>query len=562
MDLVYFALFVSVLIFVHELGHFTWAKIFGVKVLMFSIGFGPKIIRIRGHETEYCIGILPLGGFVKMLEERTREPVLPEDKHRTFEAQALWKRFIIVLAGPAMNLLFPVLLYVTVFASGTGHAPATIGTVLPGRAADGKLLPGDRVLAIDGTRITTFIELERSVRKNPEKELKFSVFRDNRDLEVSITPDARMEERVFGSVDRIGFIGVGPHRHAAVLGIRAPESPAFRAGLRTFDVVTEIRGAPVRSYADLERLLAENRGETVPVTYLRPRPVVAALGALGDLYVYESGLAALTPDPTGATITERTGIELGELYLADIDSGSPEYAAGMRPGDRIESIDSVAVTSWSTYEEALMALPRRQHTVEFARGGERFLITVELATKTLVSDAKNPGLEERAATSAVLGGRNWAPRVPEKSVGRPSLLYYALPSALDETITVIRFITRGFAAILEGELSLSTIGGPITVFDVVIEERQRGANYLLWAMAVISINLGLINLFPIPVLDGGHLFFFAVEALMRRPVPLRVREVASLFGLITLVLLMVLALKNDVERRWDVIAAQVNELVG
>src|SRR6185369_14287592 len=114
MDFVYFIVLVSSLILVHEFGHFLFAKVFGVKVLTFSIGFGPKIIRLRGRETEYCVGILPLGGFVKMLEENRQEPVLPEDKKRTFEAQALWKRIIIVIAGPAMNVLFPVLLYFAV----------------------------------------------------------------------------------------------------------------------------------------------------------------------------------------------------------------------------------------------------------------------------------------------------------------------------------------------------------------------------------------------------------------------------------------------------------------
>src|SRR5437870_1871144 len=112
MDLLYFVILISVLIFVHESGHFAFAKVFGVKVITFSIGFGPKIVRLRGKETEYCIGILPFGGFVKMLEESKRsEPLLPEEKHRTFESKALWKRIVIVLAGPAMNVLFPLVLY-------------------------------------------------------------------------------------------------------------------------------------------------------------------------------------------------------------------------------------------------------------------------------------------------------------------------------------------------------------------------------------------------------------------------------------------------------------------
>src|SRR6516164_2780733 len=136
MDLLYFVILISALIFVHELGHYAWAKIFGVKVITFSLGFGPKILRIRGKETEYCVGLVPLGGFVKMLEE-TRGPtaILPEDRKRTFESQALWKRIVIVLAGPAMNVVFPVVLYTSVFLEDREFSPPTVGVVVPGKPA-------------------------------------------------------------------------------------------------------------------------------------------------------------------------------------------------------------------------------------------------------------------------------------------------------------------------------------------------------------------------------------------------------------------------------------------
>ena len=118
----------------------------------------------------------------------------------------------------------------------------------------------------------------------------------------------------------------------------------------------------------------------------------------------------------------------------------------------------------------------------------------------------------------------------------------------------------GIIRIAEGKVSLSTLGGPITVYDVVGEQSQKGVSYFVWAMAVISINLGLINLLPIPVLDGGHLLFFLFEAVLRRPLPLRVREIASLVGMLLLFGLMGVAFKNDVERRWEVIQGQVEEL--
>ena len=549
MDLVYFAVVVSVLIFVHELGHFVWAKFFGVKVLMFSIGFGPKLVRIRGRETEYCIGLLPLGGFVKMLEENRQEPVLPEDKHRTFDSQAWWKRALIVMAGPAASILFPVILYVGVFAGESEFSPPTVGVVLPNHAAYGKLKPGDRVLEIDGVRISTFAELQRTVRMSPGVELSFKVFRDNKHVDVSITPDESSANRGLGIIDQIGSIGIKPHRPAPVVGIVDQSSPAYRAGLRTFDLITEVRGQPVSTFADLDKLIAENRGETVPVTYLRPTRVDSALGTLGDMYVYESGLAALTPESSGTNLPERTGMELADLYIADVDTRSPEYRAGMRTGDRVLAVDDMTLSTWSMYGEMMRASPLSARHVTWLRGGRKMSADVRLRVEELVNEYGAPPVP-------ILGARNWQLTRPEESVGRPSLFRYALPTALDETADVIRFIVAGIEQIAKGELSLSTIGGPITVYDVIVQERQKGPSYLLWAMAVISINLGLINLLPIPALDGGHLLFLGIEAVSRRPVPLRVREVASLFGLIVLVVLMGLAVKNDVEKRWDIIAAK------
>lgn len=555
MDLLYFALLCSVLIFVHELGHFVWAKIFGVKVLTFSIGFGPKIIRLRGRETEYCVGVLPLGGFVKMLEENRQEPVLPEDRRRTFEAQALYKRVIIVLAGPAMNVLFPILLYFGVYAGETRFLPPSVGQVLPGHPAEGKLEPGDRILAIDGRRVSTFAEVHRIVAESPNKELTFRIFRGTAQTDVKLVPEERLEKKPLDIVDKVGEIGIKPSRPAAVVGVSRPDSPAYRAGLRTFDVVTEVRGRPVKTFADLEALLLDNHGETVPVTYLRPVPMQKALGGLADMAVYESGVAALTPESSHSDLLQRTGLEPADLYVADVPVGSAEWNADLRPGDRIIEVDHAEVTAWSSFLERLMGAPDQQHQIAWLRAGQRKSGVVELRREDYVDEygQHRPRFFVRAT--------NWSPAVPEPYVENASSLRYALQSALGETYDVVRFIVVGIVRIAQGKVSISTLGGPITVYDVIGEEGQKGVSYFVWAMAVISINLGLVNLLPIPVLDGGHLVFFLFEAVLRRPLPLRVREIASLAGLVVLVAMMAIAFKNDVERRWDVIQGQIKELV-
>ncbi len=322
MDLLYFVILTSSLIFVHELGHFLFAKAFGVKVITFSLGFGPKVLRLRGRETEYCISLLPLGGYVKMLEESKSDLVLPEDRKRTFESLPAYKRLIIVLAGPVMNLVFPVLLYFAVFVGDGPYLPPTIGVVLPQHAAEGKLFPGDRVMAINGEEIGTFDELKRIISKSPGQTLRLKVFRDNRHTEVEITVEDTVERKELDIVERVGSIGVEASAPAAVIGVPDAESPAYRAGLRTFDVVTNVGGQPVRRFRDLEATLGEEAGETLPVTYLRPVRVPNALGGLADMAVLEAGVVALTPDMNGSTLLERSGIELADLYVAIVPEDS------------------------------------------------------------------------------------------------------------------------------------------------------------------------------------------------------------------------------------------------
>ena len=556
MDLLYLALLCSVLIFVHELGHFVWAKVFGVKVLTFSIGFGPKILRIRGRETEYCVGILPLGGFVKMLEENRQEPVLPEDQKRTFEAQALWKRIIIVIAGPAMNVLFPVLLYFAVFVGDTRFVPPTVGVVLPGHPAEGKLKEGDRVLAVNGDRITTFAELHRMIAQSPNKELSLKVFRDGG------------ADRGRGHPQGGGDQQAARHRRPRRRDRHRPEPARGRGGRGAARLAGLPRRAPHLRPGDRG---ARPGGEDVR----RPRrgaPRQPRRDGAGDLPPAGGGArAAWAGSPTSPStsrawrrsrpeaghgdLLSRTGLEPADLYVAHVPEGSAEWKADLRPGDRIVELDQVEVTAWTTLVERLMAAPDRPHTLSWMRAGQRKSGTVELRREDYLDEygEHRPRFFVRMA--------NWSPTVLEPYVENPARFRYALQSALEETYDVVRFIMVGIVRIMQGKVSISTLGGPITVYDVVGQESEKGVSYFVWAMAVISINLGLVNLLPIPVLDGGHLLFFLFEAVLRRPLPLRVREIASLVGFVLLVALMGVAFKNDVERRRDVIQGQLKELV-
>jgi regulator of sigma E protease len=558
MDLLYFVLLISTLIFVHELGHFAFAKIFGVKVITFSLGFGPKILKIRGKETEYCIGILPLGGFVKMLEEaKGTETVLPEDKTRTFESMALWKRIVIVLAGPAMNVLFPIVLYTSVYLEDRQLLPATVGAVIPGRPADGRLLPGDVLLAIDGDAISTFPEVQRAVGARAGRPVRFSVQRDGRPVDVTVTPDdeiERAEPMELDIVEHVGRIGVTPTFEAPVIGVSRPESPAGRAGLQSFDRITAINGRKVERFIELVAALAQNKGDTVALSYLRPVPVPLA-GGFCEIAVMEPGIAQITPigrpeahaaDDEAARekdVLARTGLESSDMYVAYVPEKSGEWQAGLRVGDRIVTLDGVPQRMWKAFKDQMRAGGDRAHRLEWTRAGE----------------AKAGTFQNRSEFRST----HWAPKAPDTLVPNPHLLWHALRGGIEETGRALRFTTVGILRLVQGKTSLSNVSGLITIYDVAGQAGAAGATNFVWAMALISVNLGLINLLPIPVLDGGHLFFFLVEGIRRRPIPLRAREIASLVGVSVLVVLMLIAFKNDIERRnWDDIRAQLHEIFG
>ncbi len=561
MDLLYFVILTSSLIFVHELGHFLFAKAFGVKVLTFSLGFGPKVLKLRGRETEYCISLLPLGGYVRMLEASKTDVVLPEDRKRTFESLPVFKRLVIVLAGPVMNLVFPVLLYFAVFVGDGPFLPPTIGIVLPNHPADGKLRPGDRIMSMDGQDVGTSDEVKRIIASHPAKTLKLKVFRDNRHVDVEVTAEETVEKRGVDAVDitqRVGTLGIQPSAPAAVVGVPNPDSPAYRAGLRTFDVITNVGGIPVRRFMDLTSALTENAGETLPVTYLRPVSVPDALGGLADMAVFESGVVALTPDPAGTSLFERTGLELADLYLAFVPPDSYLYQAGLRPGDKILRLDGEAVPAWYTFAERVKAAPDKQHRLDYlaARDGRVRTGTFQIRREDYKDDSG------QVSSRYIFLQQQWVPVTADERVEHPTPIRYAFTKAVEETVDVTRFTLVCIVRLLQGRLSLKALSGPITIYEVAGEEGRKGADYFVWVMALLSINLGLLNLLPIPVLDGGHLMFFAIEGILRKPLPLRTREIAHIVGMALLFGLMAMAFKNDVEKRWDVIRGQIGGISG
>lgn len=552
MDLVYFIVLVGVLIFVHESGHFMWAKLFGVRVLRFSLGFGPRIAGFTRAGTEYVIAALPLGGYVRMLGENPHDEVPSEEVGTSFNAQPLWRRIIIVCAGPAMNLAFPVLLYFVVFLGTTTLAPAVVGDVFPGQPADGKLLPGDRIVAVDGESVETFQDLTRVVAPQPGRTLRFTIERDDEVIERAITPTRKHLERPLDLSEDVGRIGISSSQPLSVIGVSDPNGPAHAADLRTFDWVISARGKPTERFTDLSRTLNENRGSLVPLTVLRPERVQGALGGVLGVSVYAPRVATLTPEPGEADGLERAGIESADLYVSHVLSDSPEAQAGLLVGDRILTLDGEPIRHFTQFLEQLEAGRGAEHSLVVRRKGEQVTLRYRLEHQSGVNEYG------QAYDRYAVGVRRWSPTVPHDVIDNPSPVSYALREAFRATGEVVELTATSILRLLQGRLSMKSIGGPLTIFDAAGEAARGGALNYLFLMGFISINLGLINLLPIPMLDGGHLLFFIVELLTRRPLSVRFREYASIAGLTILIMLMVFAFKNDIERQWPQIIESVS----
>jgi regulator of sigma E protease len=540
-----FVALVGALVFVHELGHFLAARLFGVKVLQFSLGFGPRIFGVRWRGTEYRIALLPLGGFVKMLGEDPEDTVAPADAQYAFSAQSVFRRAVIVLAGPLMSLAFPLLLYFMVGLGQRTLTPPIIGTVVVGHPADGKLQPGDKVLSIDGRQIISFQDIRERIANAPGRPMRFRVERAGQPVEVTITPLSVKLDQPLDVVEFAGRAGIAAGFALPVIAVRDQRSPAAVAGLRTFDMVLSYAGRPLTRAIELERALAVSRGSLVPVSFVRPVAVNAALEGLCDLEVFDPGLAMLTPDPGEGDVGSRTGVESPDLYVADVPATSPEYAMGLRRGDRILGIDGVAPPSWEAAREALLDAPERSHAVSFRRDGREvagaFRVEREEFTDEFGQRFRRPSFRTD----------HWVPALLEPPIENPSPTTAALYSAVRDTTNALGYLSLAIWRVAQGRVPASSVGGPIAIYDASASTAGEGVAGFLRLMALISINLGLLNLLPVPTLDGGHLVFYAIEAARRKPLSLRTRRLASLVGLIALLALMGLAVKNDVTRRLD-----------
>ena len=427
--LISFIIVLGILIFIHELGHFAVAKACGVGVEKFSLGFGPKLIGIKRGETEYRISLLPLGGYVKMVGEAAGESVSDELRMKSFTHKPVWKRVLIVAAGPTMNLVLAIVLLPVIF---------MIGIQLP-------------------------VYLEKPAE--------------------------------------VGYVVVG--------------EPAQKAGIQAGDTIVEFGGREIKHWEDLLTQVAMSPSKKVELTLERGGEKIET---------------AITPDAS-----EETGAGYGGMYppmkpvIGDVASGYPAREAGIKAGDTILSIDGLAIRHWAELEDVIH------------KSGKKIKLHVLRDSKELTFEVL-PKYNEDAKVHLIGISRQEEVQVRQ----------YGFTESISKGVTTgVQMTGKHFVVIkglVLGEYSLKTLGGPIMIAQVAGKAAESGISDVLSLVAFLSLQLGIINLFPIPVLDGGHIVFFGLEAIKGKPLSDKFMTVAQQVGIVLLIGLMVLVTWNDLLR--------------
>jgi regulator of sigma E protease len=517
-----FILLLGGLIFFHELGHFSIAKWLGVKVERFSIGFGPSIFRKRWGETEYQIAWLPLGGYVKMLGEVPGEELPEEERDRSFNAQAIWKRLAIAFAGPAMNFILPVLLLAGVYMTGMPTPTSRIGTVVAGSAAErAGILRGDRVVEIDGTPIATWDDLVETLDERAGTDLRLVIERSDERLEL-VVPD----------LPRAG-LGLEHDAPSATLAVISARTPAAAAGLLTGDRVTAVGGERVESWHDWTEALTRTAGDPLDLEVER---------SLEDRH---ETLRLRVPSLGETWSAKSLGVLPGDLAISSVDPESPAGRAGLEAGDLFVEIDGAPIASFRALAERVRSSEGAPLRLKVLRDGQPVEIHVTPEERTL----EHRGVAERVFAIGIAGGAAWVPGERVDEVTRNPFVALALGAHRTWEITARTF--EGVGMLLSGQVGRESLAGPIGIGVIAAQFFQLGWIQYIHIMAVISVNLAILNLLPIPILDGGQIVFALAEGVKGEPLSLRVREIAAQIGVSLLVLLMGFAFWNDLSRYWS-----------
>ncbi len=562
----------GILIFVHELGHFLVAKYFKVRVEVFSLGFGPKLLKFKRGDTVYALSAIPLGGYVKMFGDDPTAEVAADQKGYSFTNKPVGNRIGIVLAGPLMNLFFAAIVFIAVAGVGEQALAPKLGDVernSPAYAAGFR--NGDSIVSVNGVQPKTWDDFQHAIEASADQSMSFVVDRTDmpgqpaHNTTINATPKLAVNKNVLSWDRHVGEIeGLTYSSRSAVIGVRDQNSIAGRAGLHTGDIVQSINGIKISRWSEflfvLNTLKPEAGGTAVAIKFEverglmdvspekdikeKPLDVVSATLNLSDIGTSSGDFAE--------QILAKSGMEFPELFLATVAKDSPASKAGLLKGDRLIEVGGQKVKNF----EQVAGIIR-----EF--GHDRSDATKKDATLPMLVEREGKNVSISVAPN--MTSRMNAQMREEKhfEIGIRPLVLDAQPATLNLVYSnPIEMASRGlaqtwrwtsltvlsFVRLFQAEVSPKNIGGLFSIGQMAKRSWLAGLAPFLNMMGIISINLFILNLLPVPVLDGGHLVFYTIEALRGAPLSMRKMELAQQVGLVLLLGLMGFALFNDFTR--------------
>ncbi|MBC7752967.1 MAG: RIP metalloprotease RseP [Moraxellaceae bacterium] len=520
-NIVPFVLLLGILVFVHEFGHFIVARMCGVKVEVFSLGFGKKILQYKSGDTNYCLSLIPFGGYVKMYGEQGGEVVPEDQRHVSFTHKSVWKRISIVLAGPLMNLLFAILVFGGISYFGEETRAPKIADVQSGSAAEqAGLKAHDTIVSVGGVAVRSYEEFQNALTSNKNTAVAMVVKQTNepeRNLNIKIS--SMKNPNIFSTEAMIGEIaGILPYAKGSLVAVKM-DSLAYRLGFRTGDEIVKIDGMKVSTWTNLTYLV-DGKNHDVKLATGKDIQFAAAkdVSSIQDL-----------------------GFEEPELYLDQVVADSPASKADIQAKDKILAINAEPMKNWDAVLNKIKSYDGKEAlSITLLREGVE---VTKKVTPLVTSQMTAVGKEDRRYTIGIVPMVNFTNPETVK-VAEPSI-FAALSKGAKRSYDISAMTVISFVRMFQGEVSHKNIGGMISIGKAAKDSYAMGAQAFLMTMGILSISLFILNLLPVPVLDGGHLVFYIIEVVKGSPLSVKKIEVAHQVGFALLMGLMVLALFND-----------------
>ena len=507
-----FIIFLGPLIFFHELGHFFFARLFGVRVEVFSIGFGPKIFKHVRKGTEYAISIIPLGGYVKMFGDDpfAETPLTDEEKKVAFNHKSKIARFWIVFGGPLANLILAYCLYVGLLAGGEKVPETKVGVVTEKSVLFAKgLRTGDVLVGINDEKILSFDDF--NIKGSHIEKITVKRAEQKMDLPVDMGLEPFIEEFV-----------------SLVSVVKRPIVTNAK-GERFYVTLTQ---KPTTFNASFEEISGEFKGTVYLYSFKQTEDKIEIDPASESL---------ISSDPTKnlADILLGLGFYPVDLTVKNVVMSSPADAAKIKKGDILTKLDGVALRS---FEELRVNLQK----LEDGKAVDVSFISEGVEKTAKLTPQVNEVDKKKTKIIGIESGVEYIP--PKLIIAKEDSFGAAITGAFVRTWDGVIKTFNGYKKLITREVSLNNIGGPLAIGKVASDSFNISLSMFFRLMAIISINLGVINLFPIPVLDGGHIMFLIFETINGGPLSRRKLEIAQRFGVSVLFLLIFIALFNDVTR--------------